>query len=278
MIANESDFPPRVVLTIAGSDSGGGAGIQADLKTFEAFGVFGTTAVTAITAQNTQGVTGIHLVPPAIVSAQIEAVVSDFPIASIKIGMLGSAEIVCAVVQMLQQRIPQVPVVLDPVMCTTSGHTLLPVEGVAALQEKLLPLATVITPNAAEAALLLDRPIVNPEDLKFAAFALAEKYPDCSWLVKGGHTPSGQLAVDWLVTREGATAVEGPWISTPNTHGTGCTLSSAIAAGLALGRELLPAVRAAKSYLSQALQKAPRGLGHGNGPLMHRIPSALLIP
>ena len=256
------------VLTIAGSDSGGGAGIQADLKTFAALGCYGMTAITALTAQNTVGVQGIHAVPPAFLQSQLQSVIEDIGVDAVKIGMLhepGVVEVVAWAIQHYQlQR-----VVLDPVMVATSGDRLIADATVRVLVDQLFPLATVITPNLDEASLLLDRPIAAVSDLSGAAQALLSQGARAV-LLKGGHLPGDQV-VD-VLARPGHVDVvlASSRMASRNTHGTGCTLSSAIAAHLALGEPLEPAVRAARQYILGAIQAgAGVQVGHGHGPLNH---------
>lgn len=256
------------VLSIAGSDSGGGAGIQADLKTFSALGCYGMTAISAITAQNTQGVRAIHGVPPEVLQAQIEAVVEDIGVDAVKIGMLHSPEVVRVVADAIRRY--QLPhVVLDPVMVATSGDRLIASETVQVLVRELFPLAQVVTPNLDEAALLLGRPIAGLEALDEAAHALrALGAPTV--LLKGGHLPGHQV-MDVLALADGSTVhLQSPRIVTHNGHGTGCTLSSAIAAHLAWGLELSQAVAQARTYILGAIA-AGAGVhtGHGHGPLNH---------
>ncbi|MEL6615397.1 MAG: bifunctional hydroxymethylpyrimidine kinase/phosphomethylpyrimidine kinase [Bacteroidota bacterium] len=255
-----------VALTIAGSDSGGGAGIQADLKTFEALGVFGTSALTAITAQNTQGVSRVDVLPPEAVTAQIEAVAVDFEIGAVKTGMLATAEIVHAVADAVE-RLSLAPLVVDPVMVATSGDPLLAPEAVQAYRKRLLPLATVITPNTHEAEALLGSPVRTLDDARRAAESLRASGA-AAVLVKGGHLDGETDAVDVLADADGDLLVRAERIETTSTHGTGCTLASAIAAHLARGHDLRKAVQSAKAYLSEALRHAP-GLGHGHGPVRH---------
>src|ERR1700716_2047265 len=251
-----------IALTIAGSDSSGGAGIQADLKTFAAFGVFGASVITALTAQNTRGVSGIHQVPAAFVTAQIDAVFSDLAVGAVKIGMVAQPENIDAIVAGLKRWSPQ-HVVLDPVMVATSGDRLLAAEAVDALRTKLIPLASVITPNLPEAAALLDEGMAADE-------AAVEKQGrrllalGCkAGLIKGGHG-DGAESIDYLVDSSGVTALAAPRIATKNTHGTGCSLSSAIAAGLAKGEDMESAVRDAKTWISAAIAAADQlGVGHG---------------
>jgi len=256
------------VLTIAGSDSGGGAGIQADLKTFAALGCYGMTAITTLTAQNTVGVQGIHAVPPAFLRSQLQSVIEDIGVDAVKIGMLhepGVVEVVAWAIQHYQlQR-----VVLDPVMVATSGDRLIADATVRVLVDQLFPLATVITPNLDEASLLLGRPIAAVSDLSGAAQALLSQGARAV-LLKGGHLPGDQV-VD-VLARPGHVDVvlASSRMASRNTHGTGCTLSSAIAAHLALGEPLERAVRAAREYILGAIQAgAGVQVGHGHGPLNH---------
>ena len=257
-----------IAVTVAGSDSGGGAGIQADLKTFSALGVYGASVVTAITAQNTRGVTAIHDVPPAIVAAQIDAVFSDLKVGAVKIGMLSQPETIEAVADGLARH-GQTTIVLDPVMVATSGDRLLAPRAVEVLRRVLIPRALVITPNLPEAAALLEAPLARSETemreqgerlLALGAHAV---------LVKGGHD-TGPESVDLLVEPTRITRLAATRVETRNTHGTGCTLSSAIAAGLAKGLDLNAAVRAAKDYVTAALGAADRlSIGSGHGPVHH---------
>lgn len=255
----------QVALTIAGSDSGGGAGIQADLKTFSALGVFGTSAITALTAQNTQTVTGIHEIPPDMVVAQIEAVAADFGIAAAKTGMLFSARIIQAVADAVA-RLRIQPLVVDPVMVSKAGaHLLLP-EAVDALRAQLLPCATLLTPNLPEAEVLVGHPIGwRDSDLEAAAREILALGPRAV-VIKGGHRPgdSDDLFYDGATMRH----LRCERIASRNTHGTGCTFSAAITALLARGRALDEAVAQAKEYVTQALQ-TDLSLGHGHGPLHH---------
>lgn len=252
-------------MTIAGSDSGGGAGIQADLKTFSALGVYGSSVITAITAQNTVGVRAIHDVPSDIIAAQIDAVLEDLPIGAVKIGMLSTTAIIHAVADRL--RAHNAPnIVLDPVMVAKSGDALLCDEAVDALKRELIPLATVLTPNLPEAARLLGcAPDTSPEVMARELLALGPQ----AVLVKGGHGDGDELC-DVLLTREcdKLYRFSHPRIVTPNTHGTGCTLSSAVAAGLARGKALPEAVDNAICWLRAAIAHAwPLGAGHG--PVHH---------
>lgn len=255
----------RVALTIAGSDSGGGAGVQADLKVFFRFGVYGTSALTLVTAQNTLGVQRVHLLPPDLVYAQIQSVAQDFPLHAAKTGALGEAAIVEAVAEAVR-RFGIRPLVVDPVMVAKSGDPLLAKEAVAALKEKLFPLAALVTPNRLEAEALLGRPIRTLEEAEEAARDLLALGPKAV-LLKGGHL-EGEEAVDLLATQEGVRRFSAPRVRTHSTHGTGCTLSAALTALLALGRPLEEAVAGAKAYLTRALRTAP-SLGRGHGPLNH---------
>ena len=257
-----------VALTIAGSDSSGGAGIQADLKTFAALGVYGASVITALTAQNTSGVTGIHLVPADFVTAQIDAVFSDLDVKAVKIGMVAQLATLDAIVAGLTRWSPK-HVVLDPVMVATSGDRLLATDAVEALRTKLLPRASLITPNLPEAAALLDEPVALSEVAieSQGKRLLALGCP--AVLIKGGHG-QGTESIDYLVSGNGIVALAAPRIPTKNTHGTGCSLSSAIAAGLAKGEDIETAVRKAKVWVSAAIAAADRlGIGHGNGPIHH---------
>lgn len=257
-----------VALTIAGSDSGGGAGIQADLKTFAAFGVYGASAITALTAQNTQRVVAIQEVPPAFVTAQIDAVLSDFSVGAVKIGMLGSAGVVETVAAALERWRPP-NVVLDPVLVASSGERLLAADAVEALKHRLIPLARVVTPNLPEAAALLGLPVAADDRVMRSQAERLMALGCQAVLIKGGHGTGGE-SIDILFERGGEIRLAAPRIATRNTHGTGCTLSSAIAAGLAKGEDLATAVRAAKAFVTAAIAAADRlGVGHGPGPLHH---------
>ncbi len=257
-----------IALTIAGSDSGGGAGIQADLKTFSALGVYGASVITALTAQNTRGVTAVHDVPPAFIAAQIDAVFSDIPVDAVKIGMLSQAPVIRTVRDGLD-RWKVEKVVLDPVMVATSGDLLLVPEAVATLRELLLPRATIITPNLHEAARLTGRPLAENRAAMQDQAEILRDLGARAVLIKGGHG-SGVDAEDLLLTADGPQWFTARRHPTTNTHGTGCTLSSAIAAGLALGLDLVQAVRAAKAYLTAAIRSADRlKIGRGHGPVDH---------
>lgn len=265
-----SAHPQRtpVALTIAGSDPSGGAGLQADLKTFSALGVYGASIVTALTAQNTRGVTGVFPVPADFVALQAETLAGDLSIAAVKTGMLGDTATVMSVVQAIQRH-RFAPLVVDPVMVATSGDVLLSPDAIAAVRDQLIPLAVLITPNLHEAAQLLNAPLATSvAQMQDQARRLLELKPGAV-LLKGGHL-DGDVAIDVLVTPQSATELAAPHIDTPNTHGTGCTLSAAIVAHLARGMTLVDAVRGAKAYLTAALL-AGRDLhvGGGHGPVDH---------
>ncbi|MFL6817944.1 MAG: bifunctional hydroxymethylpyrimidine kinase/phosphomethylpyrimidine kinase [Bradyrhizobium sp.] len=257
-----------IALTIAGSDSSGGAGIQADLKTFAAFGVYGASVITALTAQNTRGVSGIHQVPSEFVTAQIDAVFGDLRVDAVKIGMVAQPSTIEAIVAGIARWSPR-NVVLDPVMVATSGDRLLAPDAVRALRTKLMPRASLITPNLPEAAALLDEPLAeSPAAIESQGKRLlALGCP--AVLIKGGHA-LGAESVDYLVRDRGVIALPAPRIATRNTHGTGCSLSSAIAAELATGQEMETAVRNAKAWLTAAIAAADRlRVGQGHGPVHH---------
>jgi hydroxymethylpyrimidine/phosphomethylpyrimidine kinase len=256
------------VLVIAGSDSGGGAGIQADIKTITALGAFAATAITALTAQNTLGVHGVMGVPPDFIRQQIEVVLSDIGADVIKIGMLGDAATIGTVCDALTDLAPDVPVVLDPVMVAKGGHALLAAEAVDSLRRRLLPLAAIITPNLPEAETLTGRTIAGEADMRAAASALLAMGVPAA-LVKGGHLAS-ETVVDLLATEAGIEAFAAPRIPTRHTHGTGCTTASALAAGLAQGLSLRDSVNRARLYVRAAIETAP-GLGRGHGPLNHGV-------
>ncbi|QPF82885.1 bifunctional hydroxymethylpyrimidine kinase/phosphomethylpyrimidine kinase [Bradyrhizobium genosp. L] len=257
-----------IALTIAGSDSSGGAGIQADLKSFATFGVYGASVITALTAQNTTGVSGIHPVPAEFVTAQIDAVFSDLAVGAVKIGMVAQVETIAAIAAALARWSPR-HVVLDPVMVATSGDRLLAAEAVEALKTKLFPQAALITPNLPEAAALLNEEVAASEaDVERQGRQLLAT--GCrAVLVKGGHG-HGSESIDYLIDGERSIALRAPRIATANTHGTGCSLSSAIAAGLAKGCDTETAVRDAKAWITQAIAAADRfAVGHGHGPVHH---------
>ena len=257
-----------IALTIAGSDSGGGAGIQADLKTFSALGVYGASVVTALTAQNTRGVTAIHDVPAEFVAAEMDAVFSDLDVRAVKIGMVSQRPVIETIAAGLD-RWRQDRVVLDPVMIATSGDRLLSPDAIDVLKRLLIPKALIVTPNLPEAAALLDAPIAHTEaEMRAQGERLLALGPKAV-LVKGGHG-SGPESVDLLIGPTAFTRLVAERIPTGNTHGTGCTLSSAIAAGIAKGSALAEAVAAAKSYVTAALAAANRiSIGSGHGPVHH---------
>lgn len=258
----------HAALTIAGSDSGGGAGIQADLKTFAALGVYGTSAITAVTAQNTLGVRGFIALDPAMVVAQMEAVIVDIGPRAAKTGMLANAEIVRAVARVMRDH-PEIPLVIDPVTHAKGGDALLAEDAIAVLRDELLPLAALVTPNLPEAAALIGMPVVNEADMLEAGRRLLDAGAQAV-VVKGGHR--ADCADDLFIARTGA-SLQVEWlraerIETRCTHGTGCTFSAAITAGLARGLEPLEAVRAAKHYLTEAL-RAGYEVGAGHSPVNH---------
>jgi hydroxymethylpyrimidine/phosphomethylpyrimidine kinase len=256
-------------LTVAGSDSGGGAGIQADLKTFSALGCYGMSVITALTAQNTVGVTDIHAVPPEFVEAQMEAVLSDIGTDAVKIGMLFSADLIEAVANRLKAHAVR-NIVLDPVMVAQSGDKLLRDDAVAALREVLLPVADLVTPNLPEAEILVNRPLQSPEDIEAAARRMA--FGGCrAVLIKGGHGSDVRVD-DWLYLAEEdrMERFSADRVPTRNNHGTGCTLSSAVAAHLARKSSLFEAVKGAKAYITEAIRAgAAYRLGNGSGPVHH---------
>lgn len=254
----------NTVLTIAGSDSSGGAGIQADLKTMTANGVFGMSVITALTAQNTMGVTGVEVVSPSFLEAQLAAVFTDIFPDAVKIGMLGSADLMTVTAKSLVKYKAR-HIVLDPVMVATSGSRLMPEEALSALKEKLLPLCELMTPNIPEAEALFGQKICSASDMERAARALYREF-GCSVLLKGGHCISD--ANDYWIGPDGDQWFEGKRIDNPNTHGTGCTLSSAIASNLAKGFTMTESVKRAKEYVSMALA-AMLNLGQGSGPMNH---------
>jgi len=259
----------KIALTIAGSDSGGGAGIQADLKTFHQFGVFGTSVITAVTAQNTVGVRAWEPVPVELVTRQLDAVVDDLPPAAVKSGMLGSALLVDAVADgIAQRRLPNY--VLDPVMVATSGDRLLDRDAERLVVRRLVPLAALVTPNLDEAAVLVGVSVRSPDDMERAGRALVQLAAKAA-LVQGGHLAGGEVT-DVLIANGTARCFTRPRLETTSTHGTGCTLSAAVAAGLALGRPLERAVEDALDFVHRAIAAAP-GLGRGHGPLNHFVPA-----
>ena len=254
-------------LTIAGSDSGGGAGIQADLKTFSAFRVFGMSVITAVTAQNSLGVQGVENLPPAFVALQLRSVLEDFGADAAKCGMLSTAPIIDAVAATLAER-PVEKLVVDPVMVAKSGDPLLEPDARKALADRILPLALVVTPNLSEAEALAGIPVTERSDMEEAArriHALGPRYV----LVKGGHLKGD--AVDLLWNGRAFTEFSAPRVDSPNTHGTGCTFSAAIAAGLARGQALGDSIRSAKAYVTRAIREGFKA-GHGVGQLRHFLP------
>ena len=257
-----------IALTIAGSDSSGGAGIQADLKTFAALGVYGASVITALTAQNTGGVSAIHQIPADFVTAQIDAVFGDLDVKAVKIGMVAQLAAIDAIAAALARWSPQ-PIVLDPVMVASSGDRLLATDAVDALRAKLIPRASLITPNLPEAAALLDEPVAASEAAIESQGRRLLALGCAAVLIKGGHG-QGLESIDYLVRGSGTIALAAPRLATGNTHGTGCSLSSAIAAGLAKGEDMEDAVRHAKAWVSAAIAAADRlGVGHGHGPIHH---------
>ncbi|MET0706490.1 MAG: bifunctional hydroxymethylpyrimidine kinase/phosphomethylpyrimidine kinase [Tardiphaga sp.] len=261
-------MPTPIALTIAGSDSSGGAGIQADLKTFAACGVYGASVITALTAQNTRGVTGVHPVPAEFVTAQLDAVFDDLAVGAVKIGMVAQRDVIAAIVTGLTRWKPK-HVVLDPVMVATSGDRLLLPDAIEALRSTLVPLADIITPNLPEAAALLDEAIATSEAEIEAQGRRLLALGCRAVLIKGGHG-HGTESIDYLVTQARVVALPALRVATQNTHGTGCTLSSAIAAALAKGDDMETAVRFAKAYVTAAIAAANRfAVGHGHGPVHH---------
>jgi hydroxymethylpyrimidine/phosphomethylpyrimidine kinase len=256
-----------IAVTIAGSDSGGGAGIQADLKAFSALGVYGASVITALTAQNTRAVTRVEPASPAMIAAQIAAVFDDLDIRAVKLGMLGGVDAIRTVAAGLQGR--DVPVVLDPVMVAKSGDALLPDDAVNTLRDVLLPMATLLTPNLPEAARLLGTaPATTAAEMESQGRALMA-LGAAAVLMKGGHG-AGDICTDLLITATGTQTLTAPRLATRNTHGTGCTLSAAIAAGLAQGIDLRQAVARAHAYLQGAIAAADSlNVGHGHGPVHH---------
>ena len=257
-----------IAVTIAGSDSGGGAGIQADLKTFSALGVYGASVIAALTAQNTRGVTAIHEVPPVFVTAQIDAVFSDLAVNAVKIGMLSHPDVIAAVADGLD-RFRLTKVVLDPVMVAASGDKLLASEAIEVLRKVLIPKAMLITPNLPEAAALLEAPMAHTEKEMREQGERLLAMGARAVLMKGGHA-KGAESIDLLIEPTSVARLVAGRIDTKNTHGTGCTLSSAIAAGLAKSMSLAEAVREAKAYVTAAIMASDRlKIGHGHGPVHH---------
>lgn len=264
----EAHDGPGRVLIIAGSDSGGGAGIQADIKTVTMFGGYAATAITALTAQNTEGVAGIYEVPASFVRLQMETMLDDIGADAIKTGMLNTAEIIEAVADVIQQKALAVPVVIDPVMVAKGGQRLLKPEAEQALVTRLLPLASIVTPNIPEAEALTGMSITRLAHMKLAAAKILEMGCDAV-LLKGGHLDGDRLH-DVLIGHHLYEVFDSQRIPTNNTHGTGCTMASAIAAGLANGRRLIDAVLGAREYVFRAIEEAP-GFGTGHGPINHMV-------
>jgi hydroxymethylpyrimidine/phosphomethylpyrimidine kinase len=252
------------VLAIAGSDSGGGAGLQADIKTITMLGGYAMTAVTAVTVQNSLGVSAVHAIPADIIAGQIAAVLDDFGADAIKIGMLGTIDTIACVADALQGR--DISIILDPVMVAKGGAALLEAEAIAVLVERLLPMARLLTPNVPELEALTGTAIADEADMLLAAQELLAA-GSRAVLAKGGHL-AGDTVVDWLVTRDGQQRFQGPRIDGRHTHGTGCTLASAVATGIAAGLPLATAVDRARTFVRSAMLAAP-GLGAGHGPLGH---------
>lgn len=256
------------ILTIAGSDSGGGAGIQADIKTISALGCYATSVITAVTSQNTRGVTAIHPVPTSHIASQLRAVLTDIPPVAIKIGMVDRPEVVQVIADCLKPY-PEIPVVFDPVMVATSGDRLIQPETLGAIRDTLFPLSTLLTPNLDEAGLLIDRKITLKEEMLDAALEIFDQGPNAV-LLKGGHL-KGDKATDILVWGyDQVRNYELPFIHTSNVHGTGCTLSTAVAVGLAMGLSLQGAVEMAREYVWNAISAGKEiRTGKGSGPLNH---------
>ncbi|HTO41659.1 MAG TPA: bifunctional hydroxymethylpyrimidine kinase/phosphomethylpyrimidine kinase [Rhizomicrobium sp.] len=257
---------PARLLVIAGSDSSGGAGIQADIKTATALGAYAMTAITAVTVQNTQGVHAVHPIPVNIVRAQIVSALEDIGADAIKIGMLGSSEVIRAVAQTLSTYASDIPLVVDPVMEAKGGASLLEDDAPNTLMTSLFPLAVLITPNTPEASRLTGLPIESVADCLQAGQSLLATGAQAV-LVKGGHL-EGETVTDVLVSKSGSQRLTAPRLNTTSTHGTGCTLATAIAVGLAQDMPLIEAIRRARSYVQDAIRTAP-GFGHGHGPLNH---------
>lgn len=278
MSTQSSPQTPPIALTIAGSDSGGGAGIQADLRTFSFHHVHGTCALTCVTAQNTQGVQRVDALPPIAVTAQIQSVTSDMAVAAAKTGMLLNAEIMTAVAELLQAN-PIPHLVIDPVMVSRTGAQLIDDGAIATLKQLLLPLAQVLTPNRYEAQILSGREINTLDDMKSAAQRILESGVT-SVIVKGGAMPGELRGVDVFASADTLQVLKTEQVDTADTHGTGCTLSAAIAANLAQGHDTLTAIQQAKQYVTQALHHSLR-IGQGQGPVGHYFPllhSAILKP
>jgi hydroxymethylpyrimidine/phosphomethylpyrimidine kinase len=263
-----SKYKYPVVLTIAGSDSGGGAGIQADLKTISALGCFGTTAITAVTIQNTLGVSGIHSIPGGIVKAQIKAVMDDLKPLAVKIGMVHSADLAIAIASVLRDYL-DIPIIFDPVMVATSGQRLIEVDTIETLKKDLFPIAKIITPNLDEAAILAQMEVNTIDDMKKAAHRIMQ-YGCNAVLVKGGHLKGPDLCDVYLDKTGEQHIFRTSAIDTINTHGTGCSLSSAIASYMALGNDLIASISKSKAYIQQAIEHGKDvKTGQGHGPLNH---------
>lgn len=265
---------PSVALTIAGSDSGGGAGIQADLKTFAAHGVYGTSALTAVTAQNTEAVLAVQTMSPELVALQIDAVIEDIGVDAVKTGMLANAEIISAIARKLEQHHVE-KVVVDPVMVAKSGDGLLEADAVDSLKNELVPHAYIVTPNLPEAEAIVGFPVSDEDAIKGACRQIVEMGAKAV-VIKGGHA-GGEESIDWLYDGRRFSRFAAPRIESRNTHGTGCTFSAAIAAQLARGAQLEAAVRAAKRYLTSALERG-FDLGRGCGPVDHFVGEAIWPP
>lgn len=259
----------KIALTIAGSDSGGGAGIQADLKTFQQFGVFGTSVIVALTAQNTRGVRAVHPIPDSMVAAQLDALAEDLPPVAVKTGMLATVPLVRQIADAIRNHGWRT-YVCDPVMVATSGDRLLDATAESVVRDRLLPLAALVTPNLDEAGILTGLEVRDPGQMERAGRRLLELGASAA-LVKGGHL-QGDVLTDLLITARGIRRYTRPRLATTSTHGTGCTLSAAITAGLALGRELEAAVEDGLDFVHRAMRAAP-GLGSGHGPLNHTVPA-----
>ena len=270
MADTKTEGPKGRVLIIAGSDSGGGAGIQADIKTVTALGGYAATAITALTIQNTQGVNGVVATPPKAVRAQMEAVLSDIGADVLKTGMLGDKQLVETLAEAFEDLAPKTPRVVDPVMVATSGDILLPRDAVDAVRKLMIPGAALVTPNTHEAEVLTGKSVDGLNGQRRAAEKLLDMGATAA-LIKGGHIP-GDVIVDVLATQKGEHFFDGPRIVTKATHGTGCTLASGIAAGLARGLSLQDAVGLSRAFLFEAISRA-QVLGRGNGPVDHGWPS-----
>jgi hydroxymethylpyrimidine/phosphomethylpyrimidine kinase len=263
----------KIALTIAGSDSGGGAGIQADLKTFQQFGVFGTSVIVALTAQNTVGVRAVETVPDSMIAAQLTALAEDLPPAALKTGMLAEAGVVRQVARAIREN-GWAPLVVDPVMVSTSGARLLTTEAEDVIRDDLLPLSALVTPNIDEAAILTGRVVHDVATMERAANTML-RFGAGAVLLKGGHLPGGEVT-DVLATPSGIRRFSHSRIETTSTHGTGCTLSAAITAGLALGYPLDEAVAGGLDFVHRAIASAPK-LGAGHGPLNHTVPAPINV-